>query len=199
MKKMSAERINKIYDFAIGKIPLEKAQVAVRLKYIAKDELKICQFIAFIYNRQLLYRFSDKVIEKLINHIETPKYAKWILRFNLPYNRTKLVGLVSKDAILSADALCDQLPLTLAESNKLFAAIVKNPQAIIRVLSSIYKLDDSKKEIILKNYNSIKSLLSLFNVQVINNTYMKEEDKDKYLMVINKCINIVSQIKEENQ
>ena len=187
---MEKEKILQIYDFAVGKKPLNKAQIEVRLKAISKDEEEICKFIDFVYARQLVYKFTEKRIMKLFNHIATAKYARWILKHNLSFNRVKLIGIISKNVNESVLALIEQLPLTEKENNKLFNKVLTDINMIILLLGSNTKLNDYQKTQILNIDSQINRRIDQIEEDLKQNYYqyiISDKTDKKYIELITKA------------
>ena len=111
--------LNQICEYLIGKIELNKAQLRSALNKVMKDELETFKLIQFLYKRNLIEP-NAKTVDKLFKVIVTAKYAKWLLRYNLPYDRIRLIKLVANKKNMAAEVLFDRLPFSEEESLYLF-------------------------------------------------------------------------------
>ena len=167
--------LNQICEYLIGKIELNKAQLRSALNKVMKDELETFKLIQFLYKRNLIEP-NAKTVDKLFKVIVTAKYAKWLLRYNLPYDRIRLIKLVANKKNMASEVLFDRLPFSEEESLYLFKSAL-DASTMIMLLN--IPLTAKQKQYLKDNQSQVNEYMNICekllnyqnNEKVSNNFY----------------------------
>ena len=182
---------NNILKYFIGEIELTKGQVSQCLKDALKEENEACKIISFLATRKLFYKLADNQIDKLFKSIESPRNARWVLRFELPNERQRLVSLVASDLKQSIELISENLHISEDEFEIIFSTILKDPSAIISVINSIQKIGivfpyrttlSKYKQYILEKLDEEQKKID--NDEIL---FVGKEDKKKFEDILQSC------------
>ena len=188
-------KIDQLYNYLRDNIVLTKAQIESRLKLLIEDEEQTYKFISYLVFHNVTNKLEPKQIIKLTDKIITPKYVRLLLRYNLPYDRNRLLNILYKNKDEAIIALMNQ-QFDHIEYENLLNSILEDNYAAITLLGVQIKFDKKYIPLILNKYDNIKDAIQ--NVEKdYSYYYFKGKDGQKYTDLIIKAKTYLEFLKNE--
>ena len=188
-------KIDQLYNYLRDNIVLTKAQIESRLKLLMEDEEQTYKFISYLVFHNVTNKLEPKQIIKLTDKIITPKYVRLLLRYNLPYDRNRLLNILYKNKDEAIIALMNQ-QFDDIEYENLLNSILEDNYAAITLLGVQIKFDKKYIPLILNKYDNIKDAIQ--NVEKDYSYYhFKGKDGQKYTDLIIKAKTYLEFLKNE--
>ena len=188
-------KIDQLYNYLRDNIVLTKAQIESRLKLLIEDEEQTYKFISYLVFHNVTNKLEPKQIIKLTDKIITPKYVRLLLRYNLPYDRNRLLNILYKNKDEAIIALMNQ-QFDHIEYENLLNSILEDNYAAITLLGVQIKFDKKYIPLILNKYDNIKDAIQ--NVEKDYSYYhFKDKNEQKYTDLIIKAKTYLEFLKNE--